>query len=89
MQTSGVFAWLDVPMTHEPQQGRQRFINNSANADMVLRGSRTYAEDVSDLRYLHALGLPVGQIAVRMSRSPDAVRRMLETQNGKSSSTTP
>lgn len=67
-------------MEQDARQGRQRFINNSANAEIVVRGSRSYTDDVEDLRYLSALGLPVGQIAVRMSRSPDAVRRMLECE---------
>lgn len=67
-------------MEQDVRQGRQRFINNSANAEIVVRGARSYTDDVEDLRYLSALGLPVGQIAVRMSRSPDAVRRMLECE---------
>jgi hypothetical protein len=56
---------------------RETFTNKASTADVYVRGSHGYAADVADLRYLDGLGLPVGQIAVRMARSPEAVSRML------------
>jgi hypothetical protein len=56
---------------------RDVFINKASTADVVVRGGHGYASDIGDLRYLKSLGLPIGQIALRMQRSADAVSRML------------
>jgi hypothetical protein len=56
---------------------RDVFINKASTADMVVRGAHGYASDIGDLRYLKTLGLPIGQIALRMQRSAEVVSRML------------